>query len=372
MARLIRTTAIFYNSNCGPETYCLPFSAMHLAQETLSPDNIPDYDIVDFFCGPVDGTADLTIRCYGKQFYLRVRETNLHNSEVQREFRILLKKLELDDSQQAACETDPMEDLCFWIAQQCNHRMRNFASTSSQRLSLRDWLTTETQFLDLKVENQRVIVADFEPDESLIASLIPSLKLPPELQVDVPFLDPSTIFLPSISPSQECRPRRVFKETIPYFFKPASDPECMLREITTLLRINRLSSNQVCRPALLCGLVMSPHAAGEICGVLLEYIDHRKVLSEVNMGAESPHTLIEWIKQLKSGLHELHQAGIIWGDAKPENILIDKNNDLRIVDFEGGYTEGWVDQDKAGSLEGDEQALCRICQYLETNNGCKI
>lgn len=54
------------------------------------------------------------------------------------------------------------------------------------------------------------------------------------------------------------------------------------------------------------------------------------------------------MRQLEAGLGELHQAGIIWGDAKPENILVDKNNDFRIIDFEGGYTEGWIDQDQAG------------------------
>jgi hypothetical protein len=44
--------------------------------------------------------------------------------------------------------------------------------------------------------------------------------------------------------------------------------------------------------------------------------------------------------------------------------LIDKNDDAWIVDFGGSYTLGWVDKEKAGTLEGDMQGLTKIMEIL--------
>jgi len=35
-----------------------------------------------------------------------------------------------------------------------------------------------------------------------------------------------------------------------------------------------------------------------------------------------------------------------------------------IIDFEGGHTEGWVDRDKAGTVEGDLQGLENIVNFI--------
>ncbi|KAK2924448.1 hypothetical protein FoTM2_014725 [Fusarium oxysporum f. sp. vasinfectum] len=54
-------------------------------------------------------------------------------------------------------------------------------------------------------------------------------------------------------------------------------------------------------------------------------------------------------------IHWLHEEGIVWGDAKPDNVLIDKDENAWIIDFGGSYTPGWVDEDKAETFEGDYQ-----------------
>jgi len=44
--------------------------------------------------------------------------------------------------------------------------------------------------------------------------------------------------------------------------------------------------------------------------------------------------------------------------------MIDNNNDAWLIDLGGGYTEGWVDEDKAGSIEGDLQGVTKIVEHL--------
>jgi serine/threonine protein kinase len=48
----------------------------------------------------------------------------------------------------------------------------------------------------------------------------------------------------------------------------------------------------------------------------------------------------------------LVKNGLVWGDAKPQNILIDTHDDAWLIDFGGSYAEGWVDKDKAGNVRG--------------------
>lgn len=42
-----------------------------------------------------------------------------------------------------------------------------------------------------------------------------------------------------------------------------------------------------------------------------------------------------------------------------KNVLIDRKNDAWLTDFGPGYTEGWVDKSKVGTVEGDIQGLAK-------------
>jgi len=57
---------------------------------------------------------------------------------------------------------------------------------------------------------------------------------------------------------------------------------------------------------------------------------------------------------------ELHKQDIIWGDAKPDNIVIDECDNAWLIDFAGGFTEPWVDRKLCESCEGDLQAVGKI------------
>lgn len=71
-----------------------------------------------------------------------------------------------------------------------------------------------------------------------------------------------------------------------------------------------------------------------------------------------------WAKELGTTVQTLHKAGIQWGDAKPDNILVDKNDDLWLIDFDGGYTRTWVSHDNCETEEGDLEGLDKIQVWL--------
>jgi serine/threonine protein kinase len=73
---------------------------------------------------------------------------------------------------------------------------------------------------------------------------------------------------------------------------------------------------------------------------------------------------LKWAEQIRHSLAQLHKLGILWRDVKSDNVLIDENNDAVLLDFGGGNTVGWVDRDKYGTMEGDQQGLQKIIKAL--------
>ena len=52
-----------------------------------------------------------------------------------------------------------------------------------------------------------------------------------------------------------------------------------------------------------------------------------------------------WKTQIDDTVAQLHANGIIWGDVKDANVLIErKTRDAWLIDFGGSVTDGWVDE----------------------------
>jgi serine/threonine protein kinase len=108
-----------------------------------------------------------------------------------------------------------------------------------------------------------------------------------------------------------------------------------------------------------------------VVGILLGYIPHkhhnlRALLASAEAGtAEVTADLRrKWAAQIRETVEGLHSLGILWRDVKADNILIDENSDAVVLDFGGGDTMGWVDRDKYGTMEGEEQGLQKIMAAL--------
>lgn len=97
--------------------------------------------------------------------------------------------------------------------------------------------------------------------------------------------------------------------------------------------------------------------------MLLEYIPNARQLSEIESLSRAQY--VQWTEEIQNAIQYLHYNDLVWGDAKPGNVLIRDNNSVVLIDFEGGYTEGWVDSAISGTREGDLQGCERIVQYLE-------
>ena len=75
-----------------------------------------------------------------------------------------------------------------------------------------------------------------------------------------------------------------------------------------------------------------------LVGLLLTYIDCDYVTLTCAVHADTPASLKQkWVNQVTDTLAQLHEAGMVRGDAKSENVLIDKSDDAWVIDF-GGVT----------------------------------
>lgn len=102
-----------------------------------------------------------------------------------------------------------------------------------------------------------------------------------------------------------------------------------------------------------------------LVGLLLTYIENKGTLSDLAPWSDCTNEdRSRWARQIRQSIERLHEADIVWGDAKPENVLIDKQGDAWLIDFDGSYTRGWVDEMNRETAEGDLEGLQRIENWL--------
>ncbi|KAF7909090.1 uncharacterized protein EAE98_012302 [Botrytis deweyae] len=100
-------------------------------------------------------------------------------------------------------------------------------------------------------------------------------------------------------------------------------------------------------------------------GFVLSYIKNKGTLYDIALWEDCSNDLrLHWANELEGLVHQLHTMDLIWGDAKPQNILIDLKNRLWLIDLDGGYTPGWVEKENEEIQTGDWQGVKRIKEWL--------
>lgn len=150
------------------------------------------------------------------------------------------------------------------------------------------------------------------------------------------------------------------------FYKPLDydDKRSAIREIDIFKRMETLGISEAVHATRLYGIIQDEKSS-RVIGLLLSWINCENKTLECALGPETPTVLrLKWGQQVSTTLACLHEAGIVWGDAKAANILVDMDDNAWIIDFGGGYTRGWVGKDHMETIEGDQEGLSKIKELL--------
>ncbi|KAK4072795.1 hypothetical protein Purlil1_13273 [Purpureocillium lilacinum] len=128
--------------------------------------------------------------------------------------------------------------------------------------------------------------------------------------------------------------------------------------------LKRIAMARLPSDALVCRLHGVVRTKSGVAGMLFPWINKKSVLCQAKADEAAPWLRRRWADQIYYSLEQLHERGIIWGDAKADNVLIDENDNAWIIDFGGSYTVGWIDKEKAGTRDGDMQGWARIMDML--------
>lgn len=177
--------------------------------------------------------------------------------------------------------------------------------------------------------------------------------------VEVAFDNPTTIY--------EVPPEKVFVQGTLYFWKPTWTVEESIEAVRKYGKMvnSGIPPNQLLTSRLF-GVVVD--SKGRPHGQLYHWLDIDQPMS-CELIEQAPKDVREkWALQIQNTVSTLHGIDVIWGDVKADNVVIDKSGNAIVIDFEGGVTRGWVDEEKMGTKEGDLQGLERLVEYILDEN----
>lgn len=241
----------------------------------------------------------------------------------------------------------------------------------SRPQTIYDWYYGETHFYEFKVEQQGLIPQKLEESGELrekMDALVPRIPLPKYIRdKDVPWLQPGDIeVISEIQDPKPSHPGEVKVGEEIQFFKPVdpSQPQTTNREIKILMDIADAGLHDEIHVPKLLGLVSMPESNLEIMGFLLTNIPNAQPLTTLLDSDVAEEKRMRWADDSKSLVQSLHKHGIVWGDAKADNFMVDEDDTLWIIDFGGSYTEGWVDPELSETKSGDQMGLDKVVDAL--------
>ena len=293
---------------------------------------------------------------------------------------------DVEDKQPQYLE-DPGGALRTWMVAPLAENFEQFTGSIKCKLpqTLQSWYHSPTRFCELKVSDDGTEVEAVELQnvlelEQRMEQLLPRVTLPKyvteKLSVKYHCASEFHVLQESDQPPgtayHPCRVQHVETQEI-YFFKVVDNEQVQTtkREIDVLGQIKKRRLRDQMYVPLLEGLVsfdeFGTTASGKprIMGFLQTDIPHPTPLT-MKLDTEVPQKKRNtWAKEADRMKKLLHQHHIIWGDAKADNFVVDKDENLWIIDFGGSYTEGWVDKELNETEEGDDMGTEKVVNALE-------
>lgn len=330
------------------------------------------YVTIDLLIGDCD--AALTIMCRGKRFHIQFTTKDLRGSQASAEpspleQQFLQFRRSMDD------ELEAMEAFEDWVLSPCIPYIRQLAPPrqSSNPLSLEEYFNPVTFTFNLVNVNGRLEAIQRPDDPAVTRYLAPKVSISEQtvssvLLQGLPCISASQLeILPGLGTSEEeydAIPKavRVIGTERQFYFKAAFDEHSFRRELDTLLRIRSGCFPNDLHVSRLAGVVTWNDGIS-VMGFLLEYIHHSNTLDSAAADA-LPADRVRWAQQIQDTVKQLHDIKLVWGDVKPDNVLIESKGDACVIDFGGGYAAHWVDEDLEGTRDGDLQGVSRIRKFL--------
>ncbi|KAH8817429.1 hypothetical protein F5884DRAFT_874470 [Xylogone sp. PMI_703] len=353
----------------------MPLSTMPITED----DVLNDMAVVQMHVGDGDG-ADVVFECNSKRISVSIfpsrssRDCNESNPKQATEDHLIdLLRQSIDDSDNYDDIMEEISDIILDVGRPLFIQTMQIPTGNSSNQVLHSLLYPQVFHFRLQTINNKQIIIPIDSSESYTDSeaFFPS-DIDANFQIDINLPQYSSMeihilhkFLRSGAVSRVlvngqgmlCTARRT----------GLLDPN-LKRELDGLQRIKNASqsdSTPIRVPELL-GYVK--HAEnGQIIGLLRRWIPSGlRDLRNSDAFGISKERRQKWADQICQTVNQLHRIGVVWGDGKISNVVIsdDDDDDAWLIDFGGGWTEGWVDERLADTVEGNEQAVRNIAKFL--------
>lgn len=105
----------------------------------------------------------------------------------------------------------------------------------------------------------------------------------------------------------------------------------------------------------------------DIIGLLRDWVrpsSYGSTLRDMDISAIPKELKKKWSDQIRETVDKLHELGVVWGDGKASKVVVDQENNIWLIDFAGGWTEGWVNEELSDTVDGDNEAVTNITKFL--------
>lgn len=350
---------------------------------TMPTTNLQDVSmaVVDIFAGDVDG-SEVVVEVYGKRVAVSVfsgASPGQHTVE-DRLIKLLNLAATVDDDTEYDAAIDNILDILEAAGKSV---FRQEPPTLAERLAspdnLHSVLYPETPNFQLKTVNGIPNILPISPGDAYADLGHPDCDVDVDFDINdtLPQYSSKNVLVQDVLVRGGSVASQVLVDEQPVMLCKAGETglfdQRVRRELEALRKVDgaRTSFASEIRVPKLLGYVKYAEL-GTVIGLLREWIPSGlepplDQLDSTEIGLISSGRRQAWMAQIRQTINCLHEIGVVWGDGKINNVVIDRDDNAWLIDFGGGWTKDWVDRDLAGTVVGDKQAVQSIARYLRVD-----